>query len=70
VKDIDGIVYINCGDWVDSCTAIIEHMDGRIELLEWIGRPVPQLAHSVDPEEEDEADLTPVPATASMSMKP
>jgi len=37
IKTIDGITYINCGDWVDSCTAIIEHMDGRMELLHWAG---------------------------------
>jgi hypothetical protein len=29
----DGITYINCGDWVDSCTAIVEHMNGRMELV-------------------------------------
>jgi UDP-2,3-diacylglucosamine pyrophosphatase LpxH len=28
-------LYINCGDWVDSCTAIVEHFDGRLELIEW-----------------------------------
>jgi UDP-2,3-diacylglucosamine pyrophosphatase LpxH len=28
-----GIAYINCGDWVDSCTAIVEHHDGRFELV-------------------------------------
>jgi UDP-2,3-diacylglucosamine pyrophosphatase LpxH len=27
------VTYINCGDWVDSCTAAIEHLDGRIELV-------------------------------------
>ncbi|HVC49972.1 MAG TPA: UDP-2,3-diacylglucosamine diphosphatase [Burkholderiales bacterium] len=31
----DAYYYINCGDWVDSCTAIVEHMDGRMELIEW-----------------------------------
>jgi UDP-2,3-diacylglucosamine pyrophosphatase LpxH len=36
IKDIDGLLYINCGDWVDSCTAIIEHIDGRLELIEWV----------------------------------
>lgn len=36
MKQIDGIVYINCGDWVDSCTAIVEHHDGRTELVHWI----------------------------------
>ncbi len=35
IKDIDGIAYLNCGDWVDSCTAIVEHADGRLELVAW-----------------------------------
>lgn len=35
IKPINGIAYINCGDWVDSCTAIVEHADGRMELVEW-----------------------------------
>ena len=35
IKDIGGITYINCGDWVDSCTAIVEHDDGRMELVRW-----------------------------------
>ena len=30
-----GIEYHNCGDWVESCTALIEHEDGRIELYRW-----------------------------------
>lgn len=29
------ITYINCGDWVDSCTAIVEHLDGQMELIHW-----------------------------------
>jgi UDP-2,3-diacylglucosamine pyrophosphatase LpxH len=46
IKRIDGIVYVNCGDWVDNCTAIIEHYDGRMQLVRWIhhepaGRAVP-----------------------------
>ena len=35
IKHIDGIAYINCGDWVDSCTAVVEHFDGRMELVDW-----------------------------------
>ena len=35
MRDIDGIAYINDGDWVESCTALVEHHDGRLELLEW-----------------------------------
>jgi UDP-2,3-diacylglucosamine pyrophosphatase LpxH len=39
IKDIDGTAYVNCGDWVDSCTAILEHADGRLELVHWTGEP-------------------------------
>jgi hypothetical protein len=35
MRDIDGIAYINDGDWVESCTALVEHADGRLEILEW-----------------------------------
>ncbi len=36
-----GIRYINTGDWVESCTAVVEHFDGRLELLHWreVGLP-------------------------------
>jgi UDP-2,3-diacylglucosamine pyrophosphatase LpxH len=30
-----GITYLNCGDWVESCTAIAEHPDGRFEIVTW-----------------------------------
>ena len=32
---IDGVRYLNCGDWVESCSALVEHEDGRIELIRW-----------------------------------
>jgi UDP-2,3-diacylglucosamine pyrophosphatase LpxH len=35
LKEVDGLVYANCGDWVDSCTALVEHEDGRLELVHW-----------------------------------
>jgi len=35
MRDIGGVLYINDGDWVESCTAAIEHHDGRIEIIEW-----------------------------------
>jgi UDP-2,3-diacylglucosamine pyrophosphatase LpxH len=34
-RTIDGLTYINTGDWVESCTAAVEHFDGRIEIIEW-----------------------------------
>ena len=35
IKNVDGILYCNCGDWVESCTALVEHWDGRLEIVEW-----------------------------------
>ena len=35
MRDIDGIAYVNDGDWVESCTAVVEHPDGRLEILQW-----------------------------------
>ncbi|WP_372422509.1 UDP-2,3-diacylglucosamine diphosphatase [Salinarimonas chemoclinalis] len=35
-REIEGIRYLNCGDWVESCTAIVEHYDGRLELVRWV----------------------------------
>jgi UDP-2,3-diacylglucosamine pyrophosphatase LpxH len=34
--DFDGVLYCNDGDWVESCSALVEHFDGRLELLDWI----------------------------------
>ena len=44
IRDIDGLTYINCGDWVDSCTAIVEHHDGRMELVNWVAEPIAEIA--------------------------
>lgn len=35
MRDINGVLYMNDGDWVESCTALVEHADGRFELLDW-----------------------------------
>jgi len=35
IRDIEGIQYLNTGDWVESCTALVEHLDGRLEILDW-----------------------------------
>jgi UDP-2,3-diacylglucosamine pyrophosphatase LpxH len=35
IKDIDGIIYMNDGDWVESLTALVEHHDGSWELIHW-----------------------------------
>ena len=35
MREIGGIEYYNDGDWVEGCTALVEHMDGRMEILHW-----------------------------------
>lgn len=35
LREIDGIVYANDGDWVESLTALAEHADGRLEIIDW-----------------------------------
>ena len=32
IRKVGEVDYLNCGDWVESCTALIEHWDGTIEL--------------------------------------
>jgi UDP-2,3-diacylglucosamine pyrophosphatase LpxH len=38
LREIDGIVYANDGDWVESLTALAEHADGRLEIIDWSAR--------------------------------
>jgi UDP-2,3-diacylglucosamine pyrophosphatase LpxH len=35
IRTIEGVQYYNDGDWVESCSALVEHWDGRLELLHW-----------------------------------
>jgi UDP-2,3-diacylglucosamine pyrophosphatase LpxH len=35
LRESAGVVYANSGDWVESCTALVEHFDGRLEILHW-----------------------------------
>ncbi|HCN31553.1 MAG TPA: UDP-2,3-diacylglucosamine hydrolase, partial [Rhodobiaceae bacterium] len=55
IRDIDGILYANDGDWVESLSALVEHDDGRLEIIYW--------DHLVDSLSDDED----VPETALAS---
>ena len=35
MREIGGVAYYNDGDWVEGCTALVEHFDGRMEILNW-----------------------------------
>jgi UDP-2,3-diacylglucosamine pyrophosphatase LpxH len=40
VEEIGGALYCNSGDWVESCTALVEHFDGRLEIIYWADESV------------------------------
>ena len=40
IRDVDGVLYCNDGDWVESRTALVEHLDGRLEIIHWASGPV------------------------------
>lgn len=46
MRTIDGVLYCNDGDWVESLTALVEHADGRLELID---RGMPQPAAVLSP---------------------
>jgi UDP-2,3-diacylglucosamine pyrophosphatase LpxH len=35
LREIDGVIYGNTGDWVESCSALVEREDGRLEIIHW-----------------------------------
>ncbi|WP_036263544.1 UDP-2,3-diacylglucosamine diphosphatase [Mesorhizobium sp. WSM2561] len=35
IENYEDVQYINTGDWVESCTAVVEHFDGQMEILHW-----------------------------------
>jgi UDP-2,3-diacylglucosamine pyrophosphatase LpxH len=35
IRNIEGMLYCNDGDWVESCSALVEHSDGRLEILKF-----------------------------------
>jgi len=45
LREIEGVLYANDGDWVESLTALVEHADGRLEILDWSGRVGLAAAH-------------------------
>jgi UDP-2,3-diacylglucosamine pyrophosphatase LpxH len=38
IRQFGDVTYYNDGDWVESCTALVEHFDGRMEILDWAER--------------------------------
>ena len=38
IRTVGGVLYCNDGDWVESCTALVEHFDGRLAIVNWAER--------------------------------
>ena len=65
MRHIDGITYVNDGDWVESCTALVEHPDGKLEILEWAKlRDRPLIHRGRDASEPLEVVPLPTPVAA------
>ncbi len=57
IKEINGVTYMNDGDWVESCTALVEHWNGRWEIITWT-------------KEKDDVDTDPNSDTRERSNRP
>jgi UDP-2,3-diacylglucosamine pyrophosphatase LpxH len=53
LRHIDGILYANDGDWVESLTALVEHADGRLEIVDWSARLRGGVSHG-EPAQDDQ----------------
>ncbi|PYJ42818.1 MAG: UDP-2,3-diacylglucosamine hydrolase [Verrucomicrobia bacterium] len=40
IREFGRVTYYNCGDWVETCSALVEHLDGRIEIVHQTRAPV------------------------------
>ena len=52
LHDLFGVRYVNTGDWVESCTGVVEHYDGTLEVVRWADRlrvRQPERAPRVEP---------------------
>jgi hypothetical protein len=36
MREIEGVSYINCGDWMESATAVAETDDGTFEIIRYM----------------------------------
>jgi UDP-2,3-diacylglucosamine pyrophosphatase LpxH len=61
LREEGDFTYVNCGDWVESCTAIVEHHDGRMELIAWAQLEAAASGLRREPQSGDR-DSTPVAA--------
>jgi hypothetical protein len=49
IRQVANVMYLNCGDWVENCTALVEHYDGHIELIRYDDRTPTETAETEKP---------------------
>jgi UDP-2,3-diacylglucosamine pyrophosphatase LpxH len=71
IREIDGVLYCNDGDWVESLTALVEHHDGRLEIVEHSALAAPALpAATSAPAPAPVPARTPLPQPALREPEP
>lgn len=55
IRDLDGVRYMNCGDWVESCTVLVEDENGTFRILDWSGGA-------------SSAEITPLPESHGLAV--
>jgi len=49
IRQIGNVTYYNCGDWVESCSAMVENLDGRMEIVSYLTATIGARATSSTP---------------------
>ena len=66
---VDGVRYLNCGDWVDTCSGIIEHPDGRIEIIRWSDKDAPHVLPGESLGVVDDTSVVPIAVARSVDCE-
>ena len=48
MREVDGLIYANDGDWIESLSALVEHHDGTLELIDWQNAAQTQTWRAID----------------------
>jgi UDP-2,3-diacylglucosamine pyrophosphatase LpxH len=67
IKDIEGVQYYNCGDWIENCTALVELESGEIELVHW-SDIASDIGEAVEPAPLEETSPTDAAALAMLAQ--
>jgi UDP-2,3-diacylglucosamine pyrophosphatase LpxH len=67
LREVEGLVYANCGDWIERSSALVEHADGRLELLD-VEHVLAQYGLEVKQASQEEVALEETQSDADLSV--